>query len=528
MPVGLYYNPHQESVLADFGRRYDVLVIGAGNAAMAAALTAHQNNASVLVLEAAGPEDQGGNTRYAAGQMRTVYSGLDDLRRLVPDLTDAEIAVSDFGTYSRENYFDDVMRLTDYRCDPQLTETLIDNSFATLCWMKDVGVRFQVSFGRQASKIDGRFKFWGGLPFEVWGGGPGLLDAYYRAAAQADIEIVPHAFVTDLMTDDNKVTGVVGRIRGKEHRIASNAVVLACGGFEASAEMRARYLGPNWDLAKVRGTRFNTGQGLNMALAVGASTAGHWSGAHSTCWDLNAPETGDLEVGDGYQKFSYPVGIMVNNRGERFVDEGSDLQTFTYAKIGREILAQPGLAAWQVFDQRAVPFLRDEYRIRKITKAAGATLEELAEKMYGVDKERFLKTVRDYNAAVPAGDPPINLSVKDRRGTQGLTPPKSNWAYPIDQGPFLAFGITTGITFTFGGLRISTDAQVLDHARNPIPGLFAAGEIVGGLFFGGYPGGTGLVSGAVFGRIAGRGAAAFQRSRFTIDTKMPATATTCR
>lgn len=489
------------------GDLYDVIVVGAGNAAMVAALSAAQQGASVLVLEASGPEDQGGNTRYAAGQMRAVYSSVDDIRRLVPDLTDAEIAGSDFGTYSREDYLDDVMRLTEHRCDPDLTETLVDNSFAALSWMKDVGVRFQVSFGRQAAKVDGRFKFWGGLPFEVWGGGPGLLDAYYRAASKANIEIVQRAFVTDLRMRDGRVTGVSCRIGGQQREIASSAVVLACGGFEASAEMRARYLGPNWDLAKVRGTRFNTGEGLKMALAAGASTAGHWSGAHSTCWDMNAPDSGDLIVGDGYQKFSYPVGIMVNNRGDRFVDEGADLQTFTYAKIGREILAQPGLAAWQVFDQRAVPFLRDEYRIKKITKALGATLEELVERMEGVNRDHFLKTVTDYNAAVPPGDPPINLSVKDGRSTRGLTTQKSNWAYPIDKGPFMAFGVTTGITFTFGGLRISTRAQVLDHAREPIPGLFAAGEIVGGIYYSGYPGGTGLVSGAVFGRIAGREAA---------------------
>jgi tricarballylate dehydrogenase len=219
---------------------------------------------------------------------------------------------------------------------------------------------------------------------------------------------------------------------------------------------------------------------------------------------MNAPETGDLEVGDGYQKFSYPVGIIVNSNGKRFVDEGSDLQTFTYAGIGREILKQPGLQAWQVFDQRAVPFLRDEYRIKKVTKANGSTLEELVSKMEGVEREGFLKTIDEFNNAVPPGDPSINLSIKDGRKTRGLEIPKSNWAYRLDKGPFLAFGITTGITFTFGGLRISTRAQVLDVARNPIPGLFAAGEIVGGIFYDGYPGGTGLVSGAVFGRIAGQ------------------------
>ena len=251
--------------------------------------------------------------------------------------------------------------------------------------------------------------------------------------------------------------------------------------------------------------------GVYQRAFIGASAAGHWSGAHSTCWDLNAPETGDLVVGDGYQKFSYPIGIMVNARGERFVDEGADLQTFTYARIGREILAQPNMFAWQVFDQRAEPLLRSEYRIRQITKVTAPTLEALAAKLEGVDARGFLRTVADYNRAVPPGEPPINLSIKDGRATAGLALPKSNWAYPLDRGPFAAYAVTTGITFTFGGLRISRRAQVLDAAWAPIAGLFAAGEIVGGLFYGGYPGGTGLVSGAVFGRIAGREAAAAQK-----------------
>ncbi len=489
-------------------RDCDVIVVGAGNAAMAAALTVREHGARVVVLEAADPDNAGGNTRYAAGQMRTTYRGVEDLLEIVPDLTAAEIASSDFGSYLRESYLEDVGRLTQYRCNPELVETLVDGSHAALKWMRRQGVRFQASYGRQAVKVDGRYKFWGGLPCEVWGGGPGLLEAYYRAADKAGVEVRHHTHALDLVLDGRRVVGVHCASRGDVFDLRAKSVVLACGGFEANAEMRARYLGPNWDLAKVRGTKFNTGQGLAMALSIGASAAGHWSGAHSTCWDLNAPETGDLRVGDGYQKFSYPIGVMVNARGMRFVDEGADLQVYTYSRIGREILAQPGMFAWQVFDQRAVPLLRDEYRIRQITKATAPTLEALAQKLEGVDARGFLETMEDFNRAVPPGEPPIDLSVKDGRATSGLALPKSNWAYRLDRGPFEAYAVTTGITFTFGGLRISPRAQVLDAAWEPIPGLYACGEIVGGIFYGGYPGGTGLVSGAVFGRIAGREAAA--------------------
>ena len=178
--------------------------------------------------------------------------------------------------------------------------------------------------------------------------------------------------------------------------------MLASGGFEANAEARARYLGPGWDLAKVRGTRFNTGDGIRMALEIGAMPYGNWSGCHAVGWDRNAPEFGDLAVGDGFQKHSYPFGIMVNARGRRFVDEGADFRNYTYAKYGRAILEQPGQFAWQVFDRKVTHLLRDEYRIKGVTKVSADTLEELAGKLEDVDPRGFLDEVRAYNAAVIA------------------------------------------------------------------------------------------------------------------------------
>ena len=156
-------------------------------------------------------------------------------------------------------------------------------------------------------------------------------------------------------------------------------MVLASGGFQANAEMRTRYLGPAWDLAKVRGTRFNTGDGIKMALDIGAMPTGNWSGCHAVGWDRNAPEFGDLTVGDNFQKHSYPCGIMINANGERFVDEGADFRNYTYAKYGRVILMQPGQFAWQVFDNKIIPMLRDEYRIKRVTKVRADTLEELVQ-----------------------------------------------------------------------------------------------------------------------------------------------------
>jgi tricarballylate dehydrogenase len=287
--------------------------------------------------------------------------------------------------------------------------------------------------------------------------------------------------------------------------IKAGAVVLASGGFEANSEMRTRYLGPGWDMALVRGTRYNMGDGIRMALDIGAMPCGNWSGCHAVGWDRNAPEFGDLSVGDGFQKHSYPLGIIVNAEGKRFVDEGADFRNYTYAKYGHAVLHQPGQMAWQVFDAKVTPLLRDEYRIREVTKVVANSLEELAKKLEDVDPENFLDTVHVFNQSVST-KAEFNPAVKDGRGTIGISPPKSNWANPLDTPPFEAYAITCGITFTFGGLRINTDAQVLDQEEQPIPGLYAAGELVGGLFYFNYPGGTGLTSGAVFGRIAGQSA----------------------
>jgi tricarballylate dehydrogenase len=283
-------------------------------------------------------------------------------------------------------------------------------------------------------------------------------------------------------------------------------VVLAAGGFQANAAWRTRYLGPGWDLAKVRGTRYDTGDGIAMALAIGASPAGNWSGCHAVAWELNAPEFGDRAVGDSYQKHSYPIGIVVNQDGRRFVDEGADFRNYTYAKYGAEILRQPGQMAWQIFDGKVLPLLRDEYAIRQVTRVRADSLPELAKRMDGLDQEAFLRTVARYNDAV-RNEPRFDPNVRDGRRTAGLEIDKSNWAQRLDTPPYEAYAVTCGITFTFGGLRVDRQARVLDDGGQPIPGLAAAGELVGGLFYFNYPGGAGLSAGTVFGRAAGTTAA---------------------
>lgn len=482
-----------------------VVVVGAGNAGMCAALAAREHGAEVTVLERAPEAERGGNTAFTAGAMRFPFNGVDDLWTLMPDMAQSLVAKTDFGSYDEASFMQDIARITEYRCDPDLVEVLVTNSFDTLEWMTTKGVRFVPSYGRQAFEVEGHFKFWGGQALEANGGGPGLVEAEFEAAEREGIEVRYNTRAQSLIADDDGVHGVRVRQNGTTYDVPGR-VILAAGGFQANTEWRTRYLGPGWDVAKVRGTRFNTGDGIRMALDIGASSFGNWSGCHAVGWDLNAPEFGDLKVGDGFQKHSYPFGIMVNAHGKRFVDEGADFRNFTYAKYGQQILHQPHQLAWQVFDAKVAGLLRDEYRIREVTTVKADTLEELATKLEGVDPSGFLAEVEAYNKAVRT-DVSFDPNTKDGRRTEGLEIDKSNWANPLDEPPFEAYATTCGITFTFGGLRITRDTAVLDSDHHQIPGLYACGELVGGLFYFNYPGGSGLTAGSVFGRLAGNHAA---------------------
>jgi len=485
---------------------YDVIVVGGGNAAFCAALAAREHCDRVLVLERAPEEEAGGNSRFTAGLLRVAYRGVDDIKRLIPDLSEEEISSTDFGAYTEEQFLDDMARVTEYRCDPDLTEVLVKQSLPTALWMRGKGVRFTAAWNRQAFKVEGRFKFWGGLTVEAVGGGPGLVDSLTQAARKNGIDIWYESRAVSLISDDDGVQGVILKKAGKTIEVGSRSIVLAAGGFQANTEWRTRYLGPGWELAKVRGTRFNTGDAIRMALDIGAQPAGNWSGCHAVAWERNAPEFGDLAVGDQFQKHSYPWGIYLNAEGKRFVDEGADFRNYTYAKYGRVVLQQPGQFAWQIFDGKVRHLLRDEYKIRQVTKRVASTLPELVSVLDDVNAEAALKEIQNYNAAVRT-DIAFNPNVKDGRCTEGLAVPKSNWANTIDTPPFEAYAVTCGITFTFGGLKVNPRAQVMNSDGQPMRGLYAAGELVGGIFWFNYPGGSGLTNGAVFGRIAGNNAA---------------------
>lgn len=538
--------------MATYERTCDVLIIGSGNAGLSAAISAAQSSPTsrIHLIDKSPKTWSGGNSYFTAGAFRSTHNGLPSLLPLVNNVSPDLAAKIDLSPYTADDFRDDLQRVTNGRTKRELANALVEDSFETVQWLRSVGVRFQLSFNRQAYEVNGRTRFWGGLALKTEDGGKGLVRDLMLAAEALGVEFSFSTAARRLITDSSGRVASV-EVMGPEpepepepesetgtttttYRIhARKGVILAAGGFEAAAHMRAQYLGPKWDMALVRGTPFNTGECLEMAVRdVGARTAGNWSGCHCVAWDAHAPaESGDRAVSNEYTKSGYPLGVMVNRRGERFIDEGSDMRNYTYAVVGRAILEQPGHVAYQVWDARTSGWLRnEEYREEVVERIMADSLPELAEKLAqdttgGLDdQEMFLRTMAEYNRAVIARqaceeqeegravprtwDP----SVKDGLSTQSsggcLRINKSNWALPIDQPPFLAVKVSAGITFTFGGLAVEPDtaAVVSSVSGMRIPGLYCVGEMMGGLFYDNYPGGSGLTSGAVFGRRAGRDA----------------------
>src|ERR1043166_1170744 len=488
------------------GENFDVIVVSAGNAALCAAISAKERGVKrVLMHEKAPLEERGGNSLFTAGGFRFVHDGIDDVRRdILVDLSEAEYKQIVLPALPAETYLDDLRRVTEGRTDDTLAELLVGRSRETMVWMKNNKVRFIPMFGRQSFLLEGKHHFYGGVNIEAVGGGWGLVDQLITQAQRVGVEI-RYSTGPRRWRQDSKgaVTGVTVMGPDGYADLGAKAVVLACGGFEANPEMRVRYFGTGWEHCRVRGTRYNTGDGIRAALDIDAQAFGGWSTCHAVQWDISAPPFGDRVVLDNFQKHSYPIGIVVNLRGERFIDEGADYRNHTYAKYGREVMKQPQRAAVQIFDAKTIDKVRDEYRIKHVTKAQANSLEELAQALE-IDVQGLTRTVREYNAACQPGN--YNPSILDGKGTKGISPPKSNWALPIDTPPYTGFVVTCGITFTFGGLRINQDAEVQNTSDRTIPGLYAAGELVGGIFYENYLGGAGLMSGAVFGRIAGTSA----------------------
>ena len=484
----------------------EVVVVGAGNAALCAAIAARSAGADVLVIERAPMKARGGNSFFSGGWMRFAFNSAEEVGKSVPELALDGKQDFDVVAYTEANYFDEMAEITQYRGNPDLISVLVKNSRKTIEWMHSKGIRFTWTFAKQTPKVNGRFQVSSGN-IAVSGGGAGLVDKLFASAEEAGVRFLYETQAIKLIGDKGKrVTGLdVLNSKGQTEEIECRSVILASGGFSASSEKRARYLGPGWDLAKLRGTAFDTGDGIDMALAFGAQSYGHWSGAHTVCWDATSPRSGDRNSGNEFSRNSYTLGVMVNKKAERFLDEGAAFNSETYGIYGSKIVKEPDALAFQIFDSKVLEFLDPNYNGRLVSKNVENSIGELANKI-GVDPMALERTINEYNNAVN-NDVTFDPNKLDNKATTGLTPKKSNWANKIDTAPFYAFPVTAGVTFTFGGVRVNENAQILDVADHPIEGLFSAGEMVGGIFYYTSPSGGGLMAGSVFGKIAGEYAA---------------------
>lgn len=487
--------------MADESINYDVVVVGTGNAACCAALAAVEGGARVGILEKAARRDRGGNSALT-GHIRFVFNGLEDLRPLVKSTTEEELRrlLERLPRRTEADMWDEVMRVTNNQSDQDLLQVHVTESLKTVHWLASKGHDWVP--GSQ----------WNENILNPNGGGFGLQQRHCTILEKAGAQFHYETAAVDLIRDDRgRVTGVQALSPDGHVRFNAKAVVLACGSFEANPQMRAQYLGPGWDMVRVRGVPFNTGDGLRMALNIGAMPHGSWSSCHASPQDIDLPP---FTVPSGVvhaekNRYMHPYSIMVNTNGERFVDEADDLRGKTYAKMGRAILTQPGGIAFQILDKKARTMNLYPPTYAKATTAKANTLEKLAQEL-DINEANFVRTIREFNAAVPADLPPFstNVVVLDGRSTRGLAIPKSNYTVTIDEPPFEAFPVRCGMTFTFGGLKIDEkSAQVQHVAGRPIPGLYAAGEMVGGLWIGNYASGSGMMAGSTFGRIAGTHAA---------------------
>lgn len=427
---------------------------------------------------------------------------------------DGAEGLEDFAEYDEGEFLDDWGRVTGYRLDPEISDFVVSKSYEALKWMSDKGVPFNspLVVDENGRVRHGRPGWHGGF-IEVSGAGVGLCESLQAAVINAGIDLRYGHEAIDLERDAEASSWTVTARQGdgKVVKISADSVIIASGGFQADTEWRTRALGPGWDLAKIRGSKNNVGQGLKMAMEHGAKAVGNWSGCHAVAWSTGSGDAGLTTANHVFERESHPFGITVNVHGDRFLDEGEDFGAYTYAKYGKFILSQPNQIAWQIFDAKNKSLWTSEYHYKnpEAARFEASTLEELASKLVSrglTNVDKFLETVTGYNDAVDTSVP-FDPYTKDGKATQGLAIEKTNWSQEIVDAPFYAFEITCGITFTFGGLKVNTKGQVINRQDKPIEGLYAIGEAVGGLYYFNYASGTGLTAGAVLGQEAGKDAA---------------------
>nr|WP_283816365.1 FAD-dependent tricarballylate dehydrogenase TcuA [Bradyrhizobium genosp. L] len=456
-------------------RRFDVLVIGGGNAALCAAISARRAGASVLVLEGAPKFYRGGNTRHTRN-MRCAHDAATEI------LT---------GPYTEEEFWEDLLRVTGGQTDEELARFMIHESKDILNWIVEQGVRWQPSLGGTLSL--GRTNSF------FLGGGRAMLNALYRTAEALGVDVLYDAEVIDLKIEDGMfLSAALKQPVGGRTEVPASALVAAAGGFEANIEWLKQYWGEAADNFLIRGTPFNRGAILKMLLAKGVQEIGDPTQCHAVAIDARAPK---FDGGIITRHDSVVFGIVVNKHAARFYDEGEDIWPKRYAIWGRLVAAQPDQIAYIIFDSTVVT----SFMPTLFPPIAGQTIAELAGKLE-LDPGALEKTITEFNAAVQPGT--FDHTILDDCRTEGITPAKTHWARRIETPPYLAYPVRPGITFTYLGTRVNREARMMMQDGRPSANMFAAGEIMAGNVLGkGYAAGMGMTIGSVFGRVAGREAA---------------------
>ena len=470
--------------------QFDMVVAGCGAAGLSAAVAASESGCKVALLERAPQAERGGQSRYTEAylRMKSETEVTDDFEEFLAENGHGYVDPDLIGELARPMAerapYASALSVT----EPDFIETFAGQAGPTIAWLKGLGVRFDFLPTQFLTKSQPRL-----LPV---GGGLALVEALAARAEELGVTFFYETTATKLEVDeDNCVTGLLARIRGEGAIRFGGQVVLACGGFEGNAEMLTRYLGPRSVYLRpiCKGANFNRGEGIQMALDIGAATSGEFGSYHAEPID---PRSGVSEP----SVFVFPYGILVNKDGRRFTDEAPGTVDAYYERITRRIYEQRDGLAYVILDARhmRVPNYRLSIRTDKAPIIADS-LGELAAKLE-LPGSVLAATVQEYNAACRPGDyKPLEL---DGVATHGLHPPKSNWALPVDEAPFHAYPIISANVFTFGGIKVDSGARVLNAEGEPIPGLYAAGEIIG-TYYRNYAGATSVLKGLVFGRIAG-------------------------
>lgn len=475
---------------------YDVVVVGHGVSGLSAGISAHESGASTVILEKSPKARRGGHTHHAGGLFRFPMEDPQQVR----DELSLDSAVE---TYTQQDFYDDLMEVSKNRADPKLCRELVSNAYDAIKWVTEHGVSWHVvdhsdepGFGTTIGCV------------QADGQGAGVVESLTKEAERLGIDIQYETEFHKLNTDQsNRVESAEALGPAGKIKFLCEGVIISAGSYVANAEKRTRYFGRDGERYVVRGSRDNTGEGIDAAITAGAKPVGHWGGAHQV---LNDAAAADVEEGrariNGYQ-----YSLIMNSHGERFLNEGEDFLLKTYAKFGQKVYDQPDQQAFIIFDSKV-----DDLVVSQIDNepVVADTLPELFDKIDVDDVDAAIQTIEEFNRST--GDGEFDPHSLDGLATDGLDIEKTNWALPLDEPPFKCFPARSAVTFAFGGLEITTEGQVLDTREKPIPGLWAVGNSTAKFFHGNYPGGSALSRGATFGYKAGREAAKYVNEKISV------------